>query len=68
MTTCCAVPVPAFNNAFDRFSVAYSKLTHRLVLMPKRMMAAYAVLILATVGMFAITRPASSRRRTRAIS
>ena len=44
-----------FNIAFDRFSVAYSKLTHRLVLMPKRMMAAYAVLILATVGMFAIT-------------
>jgi hydrophobe/amphiphile efflux-1 (HAE1) family protein len=44
-----------FNRAFDRFSHAYSRLTHRLVLMPKRMMAAYVVLIGATVGLFAIT-------------
>ena len=44
-----------FNEAFDRFSRSYSRLTHRLVLMPKRMMAAYAVLIAATVGLFAIT-------------
>lgn len=44
-----------FNAVFDRFSEQYSRLTHRLVLMPKRMMAAYAALILATVGMFAIT-------------
>ncbi|MFL6732881.1 MAG: efflux RND transporter permease subunit [Sphingomicrobium sp.] len=44
-----------FNHAFDLFSRAYSRLTHRLVLMPKRMMVAYAVLIAATVGLFAIT-------------
>ncbi|MFL6754863.1 MAG: efflux RND transporter permease subunit [Sphingomicrobium sp.] len=44
-----------FNHAFDLFSRAYSRLTHRLVLMPKRMMVAYAVLIAGTVGLFAIT-------------
>ncbi|MBA3667162.1 MAG: multidrug efflux RND transporter permease subunit [Sphingomonas sp.] len=44
-----------FNRVFDRFSHRYSQMTHRLVLMPKRMMAAYAVLIVATVGLFAIT-------------
>ncbi|MFL6758426.1 efflux RND transporter permease subunit [Sphingomonas sp.] len=44
-----------FNQAFDRFSQAYSRLTHRLVLMPRRMMVAYAVLIAATVGLFEIT-------------
>jgi hydrophobe/amphiphile efflux-1 (HAE1) family protein len=44
-----------FNQGFDRFSQGYSQLTHRLVLMPKRMMAAYAVLIAATVALFAIT-------------
>ena len=44
-----------FNDAFDRFSKGYSRLTHRLVLMPKRMMLAYAALIAATVGLFSIT-------------
>ena len=44
-----------FNQAFDRFSKAYSRLTHRLVQTPKRMMLAYAVLIAATVGLFSIT-------------
>ncbi|MEO6256986.1 MAG: multidrug efflux RND transporter permease subunit [Sphingomicrobium sp.] len=44
-----------FNHAFDRFSQGYSRLTNRLVLMPKRMMVAYALLIAATVGIFAIT-------------
>jgi hydrophobe/amphiphile efflux-1 (HAE1) family protein len=44
-----------FNQAFDRFSQGYSRLTHRLVLMPKRMMVAYAALIAATVGLFSIT-------------
>jgi hydrophobe/amphiphile efflux-1 (HAE1) family protein len=44
-----------FNRGFDRFSEGYSRLTHQLVLMPKRMMAAYALLIAATVGLFSIT-------------
>ncbi len=44
-----------FNQGFDRFSQSYSRLTHRLVLMPKRMMLAYAALIAATIGLFAIT-------------
>ena len=44
-----------FNAGFDRLSLRYSQLTHRLVLMPKRMLAAYAVLIVATIGMFSIT-------------
>jgi hydrophobe/amphiphile efflux-1 (HAE1) family protein len=44
-----------FNQGFDRFSKAYSRLTHRLVQMPKRMMLAYAALIAATVGLFSIT-------------
>jgi hydrophobe/amphiphile efflux-1 (HAE1) family protein len=44
-----------FNHGFDRFSKAYSKLTHRLVQMPKRMMLAYAALIAATIGLFSIT-------------
>ena len=35
-----------------RFSEGYSRLTHRLVPMPKRMMLAYAGLIAATVGLF----------------
>jgi len=44
-----------FNQGFDRFSKAYSRLTYRLVQMPKRMMLAYAALIIATVGLFSIT-------------
>jgi hydrophobe/amphiphile efflux-1 (HAE1) family protein len=44
-----------FNHAFARFSEGYSRLTRRLVAMPKRMMVAYAALIAATVGLFYIT-------------
>jgi multidrug efflux pump subunit AcrB len=40
---------------FERFSEAYARLTRRLVAAPKRMMAAYAVLIALTVGLFSIT-------------
>lgn len=45
----------AFNRMFERFSEAYARLTRRLVAAPKRMMAAYAVLIALTVGLFSIT-------------
>jgi hydrophobe/amphiphile efflux-1 (HAE1) family protein len=44
-----------FNRAFDRMSQGYSRLTRKLVQMPKRMMAAYGILIAATVGLFSIT-------------
>ncbi len=44
-----------FNRGFARFSEAYSRLTRRLVSMPKRMMLAYAGLIAATIGLFWIT-------------
>jgi hydrophobe/amphiphile efflux-1 (HAE1) family protein len=44
-----------FNRVFERFSEGYSRLTRRLVSMPKRMMIAYAGLIAATVGLFWIT-------------
>jgi hydrophobe/amphiphile efflux-1 (HAE1) family protein len=44
-----------FNLFFTRFSEGYAKLTRRLVQAPKRMMAAYALLIAATVGLFWIT-------------
>jgi len=44
-----------FNDAFTRFSEAYSRLTRKLVSMPKRMMLAYAALIAATIGLFWIT-------------
>src|SRR3569833_2852187 len=44
-----------FNHAFIRFSEAYSRLTRRLVAMPKRMMLIYAGLIAATAGLFWIT-------------
>nr|WP_246167130.1 multidrug efflux RND transporter permease subunit [Sphingomonas piscis] len=44
-----------FNGMFDRFSERYANLTRRLVQAPKRMMAAYAALIAATFGLFAIT-------------
>ncbi|GAA4014900.1 multidrug efflux RND transporter permease subunit [Sphingomonas swuensis] len=45
----------AFNRMFERFSESYARLTRRLVAAPKRMMAAYAVLIALTVGLFSIT-------------
>ena len=41
-----------FNHGFERMSEAYARLTHRLVLRPLRMMATYAALIAATVGLF----------------
>ena len=44
-----------FNRAFERFGEAYASLTRRLVQAPKRMMAAYGVLIALTVGIFAVT-------------
>ncbi|MFL6734947.1 MAG: efflux RND transporter permease subunit [Sphingomicrobium sp.] len=44
-----------FNQAFERFSESYSRLTRKLVQAPKRMMAAYALLIAATFGLFSIT-------------
>jgi len=44
-----------FNEMFARFSESYANLTQRLVQAPKRMMAGYAILIAATVGLFSIT-------------
>ena len=44
-----------FNQSFAKFSEAYSRLTRRLVSMPRRMMLAYAGLIAATIGLFWIT-------------
>ena len=44
-----------FNNAFERFSDWYARLTARLVAMPRRMMAAYALLI----GLTALTLSAT---------
>jgi hydrophobe/amphiphile efflux-1 (HAE1) family protein len=44
-----------FNAMFERFSDSYARLTRRLVRAPKRMMATYAALIAATVGLFSIT-------------
>jgi hydrophobe/amphiphile efflux-1 (HAE1) family protein len=41
-----------FNHGFERMSEGYSRLTHKLVMRPLRMMASYAALILATVGLF----------------
>jgi hydrophobe/amphiphile efflux-1 (HAE1) family protein len=41
-----------FNQGFERMSQAYGRMTHRFVLRPKRMMAAYAGLIAVTVGVF----------------
>jgi hydrophobe/amphiphile efflux-1 (HAE1) family protein len=41
-----------FNTGFDRMSERYARLTHRLVLMPRRMMSIYAGLIALTVGVF----------------
>ncbi|MEO7276728.1 MAG: multidrug efflux RND transporter permease subunit [Sphingomicrobium sp.] len=44
-----------FNRAFASFSEHYASLTGRLVAAPRRMMATYAILIAATVGLFWIT-------------
>ncbi|WP_213979712.1 multidrug efflux RND transporter permease subunit [Sphingomonas sp. dw_22] len=41
-----------FNDGFDRLSERYGALTRKLVLMPRRMMAIYSVLIALTVGLF----------------
>ncbi|WP_019832826.1 efflux RND transporter permease subunit [Sphingomonas sp. PR090111-T3T-6A] len=41
-----------FNTGFERMSERYAALTHRLVLMPKRMMSIYAGLIALTIGVF----------------
>ncbi|WP_137897809.1 multidrug efflux RND transporter permease subunit [Sphingomonas sp. 2SG] len=41
-----------FNTTFERLSQRYGALTARLVRRPKRMMAVYAGLIVATVGLF----------------
>jgi hydrophobe/amphiphile efflux-1 (HAE1) family protein len=41
-----------FNHGFERMSERYAHLTFRLVKAPARMMATYAALILATVGLF----------------
>jgi hydrophobe/amphiphile efflux-1 (HAE1) family protein len=44
-----------FNRAFARLSHGYGRLTARLIAAPKRMMAAYAILIGLTLGMFWMT-------------
>ncbi|MBA2466971.1 MAG: multidrug efflux RND transporter permease subunit [Sphingomonas sp.] len=44
-----------FNRTFERISENYAVLTRRLVQAPRRMMAAYALLIAATGGLFWIT-------------
>ena len=45
----------AFNRGFERMSSGYGRLTHALVIRPKRMLVAYAGLISATVGLLWIT-------------
>ncbi|SEJ81851.1 hydrophobe/amphiphile efflux-1 (HAE1) family protein [Sphingobium sp. AP50] len=45
----------AFNNAFERLSDRYARLTHYLVQQPKKMLVAYVALIGATVAMFTVT-------------
>ena len=44
-----------FNRGFARLSSGYGALTARLIAAPKRMMAAYGLLIAATLGLFWIT-------------
>ncbi|MDO6416811.1 multidrug efflux RND transporter permease subunit [Sphingomonas sp. BIUV-7] len=44
-----------FNRGFERMSEGYAKLTRKLVLMPKRMMIAYAGLIAVTGAVFWVT-------------
>ena len=44
-----------FNRTFDRFSASYGRWTARLIAMPRRMMAAYGVLIALTIGALAWT-------------
>jgi hydrophobe/amphiphile efflux-1 (HAE1) family protein len=41
-----------FNRGFERLSLGYGALTARLIAAPRRMMAAYGVLIAATLGLF----------------
>ncbi len=44
-----------FNRGFERLSAGYAALTRRLVAQPKKMMAIYAGLIAATLGLFWVT-------------
>ncbi|MGN6123322.1 MAG: efflux RND transporter permease subunit, partial [Sphingomonas oligoaromativorans] len=44
-----------FNRGFDRLGNGYARLTHFLVQRPKKMLAVYAALIAATLGLFWIT-------------
>ncbi|HLZ79712.1 MAG TPA: efflux RND transporter permease subunit, partial [Sphingomonas sp.] len=44
-----------FNRGFDRLGDGYARLTHVLVQRPKKMLAVYGALIVATVGLFWIT-------------
>src|SRR5207244_560064 len=41
-----------FNHGFERLSQAYGRMTHRLVLMPRRMMLVYGGLFALTAGVF----------------
>ena len=45
----------AFNRGFDRLTTAYARLTRKLVSMPKKMMAAYAGLVVLTGAVFLAT-------------
>ncbi len=49
------VAVDGFNNGFDRMSEGYARLTRWLVARPKKMLATYAGLIVATAGLFWVT-------------
>jgi hydrophobe/amphiphile efflux-1 (HAE1) family protein len=44
-----------FNRGFERMSVAYGTLTHRLVTAPRKMMLAYGALIALTAFVFTVT-------------
>ena len=56
-----------FNRGFARVSDWYGSFTRRILHAPKRVLAIYAGLIALTVGCSGSRRPASSRRRTRAM-
>ncbi|CAM8672155.1 multidrug efflux RND transporter permease subunit [Sphingobium sp.] len=49
------VVVDGFNTGFDRMSERYARLTRWLVARPKKMLATYAGLIVATAGLFWVT-------------
>ncbi|BBF72125.1 efflux RND transporter permease subunit [Sphingomonas bisphenolicum] len=49
------VVVDGFNTGFDRMSEGYARLTRWLVARPKKMLATYAGLIVATAGLFWVT-------------